>query len=231
MSGDRAWTRPSGLTVVGALATWALWKMDRDCPCRAASRGRARDVAPRGRRSSSSVRDRSRPARSRRRRVCDPSRRRSERCARVGRGRGRSRIVAAPRAAHASPAGGAAAAITITIASAVPAARKDAESEPTAPVMQMVGPAATPSHRSCVRDRRTAGSASCRLGSDDHTVAPGDTFWSIAEDAPRRRQRHPIDGDRARTGDRSSTEPRSAPRPDEPDLIFPGQVFVLPPLS
>ena len=32
MSGDRAWTRPLGLAVAGALATWALWKMGSSLP-------------------------------------------------------------------------------------------------------------------------------------------------------------------------------------------------------
>ena len=66
-----------------------------------------------------------------------------------------------------------------------------------------------------------------------HTVVTGDTFWSIAEDTLRARGggvvseadvvpywHTLIDANRPRLR-----------APDAPDLIYPGQIFVLPPIT
>ncbi len=233
MSGDRAWTRPLGLAVAGALATWALWKMGSSLPmprslgkleletwlreaggaAAAFAIVRVGALAVAGYATLLGV---------------------LGTLARATRAAALSRIVLRLALPTLRPLVAPAAAITISIASALPAAAQG-RGEPSrpAPVMQMIGPAAseppvmtfvitppaaaeTPEpapatlHRGPGRhvlvDRRP--DASCRRAHDpdDGAIIP---YWRSLIDANRDRLR-------AR---------------DEPDLIFPGQVFVLPPLS
>jgi hypothetical protein len=119
-------------------------------------------------------------------------------------------------------------AITVTVASAAPGAAQGRGQPP--PVMQVVAApdAAPPVMRVVVS---TAVAAPAAAPSATHTVVSGDTFWSIAEDALRSgpsssetdvatywRALVELNRDRLRVA-------------GEPDLIFPGQVFDLPPVS
>ena len=66
-----------------------------------------------------------------------------------------------------------------------------------------------------------------------HTVSPGDTFWSIAEDTIRAVGHAASDHDVVSYWHALIDLNRvlGSGCPGEPDLIFPGQVFELPPLS
>ena len=127
------------------------------------------------------------------------------------------------------------AAITLTVTTAVPAFAQGRDQP--APVMQIVAsPDSSPPVMRLLPVRAatempaaaTPVSASART----YTVAPGDTFWSIAEDVVRIEARSTSDPDVASYWraliDANSDRLRV---PGEPDLIFPGQVFELPPLS
>ena len=64
------------------------------------------------------------------------------------------------------------------------------------------------------------------------TVRPGDDFWSIAEHVVSGQSAHPT-GEREVAGYWArliATNRGREPRPGDPDLLFPGQVLVLPPL-
>ncbi len=127
------------------------------------------------------------------------------------------------------------AAVTLTLASALPAAAQGRGAPPPVPVMRVVPIEATtgaPPIMRLVTETTEATEAPPELSSMTHTVVAGDTFWSIAEDTL---QAHAgtvaaadvvsywhalIDANRPRLR-----------APDAPDLIYPGQVFVLPPVT
>ena len=123
------------------------------------------------------------------------------------------------------------AAITLTVTSAVPALAQGRDQP--APVMQIVAsPDSNPPVMRLLPVPAAATTTALSPPASTYTVAPGDTFWSIAEDV-------------VRTAARSTSGPDVVSYwralidvnrdrlqvPGEPDLIFPGQVFELPPLS
>jgi nucleoid-associated protein YgaU len=126
-----------------------------------------------------------------------------------------------------------AAALTISIATALPAGAQ-ARGEPSrpAPVMQVVGPAATepPVMTFMLAPPPVAVTPAAAAGT--YTVSPGDTFWSIADQTLRAAGHDPDDGAIVPYWRSLIEANRDRLRArDEPDLIFPGQVFVLPPVS
>ena len=126
-----------------------------------------------------------------------------------------------------------AAAITITIASALPAAAQG-RGEPSrpAPVMQMIGPAASEPPVMTLVITPPAVAEKPEPAPATYTVTPGDTFWSIADQTLRAAGHDPDDGAIIPYWRSLIEANRDRLRArDEPDLIFPGQVFVLPPLS
>jgi len=122
-------------------------------------------------------------------------------------------------------------AITLTVSSAVPAFAQERD-EP-APVMQVVAsPDANPPVMRFEAAQPPSRAASPSSPVRTHTVAPGDTFWSIAEDVVRTEARSTSDHDVLSYWRALIDLNRDRLRvPGEPDLIFPGQVFELPPLS
>ena len=117
-------------------------------------------------------------------------------------------------------------AATLTLAAAMPAgAQGRGDPSPRPPIMQIVDASTAP-------DPPVLRVATPPESLSTHTVAPGDTFWSIAEDALRAWGAQATDAEivpywRALIdANRDRLEAR-----DEPDLIYPGQVFVLPPVS
>jgi nucleoid-associated protein YgaU len=123
------------------------------------------------------------------------------------------------------------AAITLTVTTAVPAFAQGRD-QPT-PVMQLVAsPDSNPPMMRLVPVVAPAAAAPVSLPTTTHTVAPGDTFWSIAEDVVRGDARSTSDDDVVSYWRALIDVNRDRLRvPGEPDLIFPGQVFELPPLS
>ncbi len=122
------------------------------------------------------------------------------------------------------------AAITLTVSTAVPAVAQGRDQPP--PVMQIVASPDSnpPVMRLVPAEPRAAPAAS--TAATTHTVASGDTFWSIAEDAVRTDGRATSDHDVVSYWHALIDLNRDRLRvPGEPDLIFPGQVFELPPLS
>ena len=121
-------------------------------------------------------------------------------------------------------------AITLTVTTAVPAGAQGRDQPP--PVMQVV--ASSDSNPPVMRlvPAETPVAPAASSAATTHTVAPGDTFWSIAEDVVRTDGHAPSDHDVVSYWhaliDRNHDRLRV---PGEPDLIFPGQVFELPPLS
>ena len=232
MSGDRAWTRPLGLAVVGALATWALWKMGSRLPM------------PRSLEKvelETWLREAGGPAAA-------------FAIVRVGalavaayatllgalgtlalatRAAALSRIVLRLALPTLRPLLAPAAAITITIASAIPAAAQG-RGEPSrpAPVMQMIGAAASKPPVMTLVITPPAVAEKPGAAPATYTVTPGDTFWSIADQTLRAAGHDPDDGAIIPYWRSLIEANRDRLRArDEPDLIFPGQVFVLPPLS
>ena len=120
-------------------------------------------------------------------------------------------------------------AITLTVTTAVPALAQGRDQPP--PVMQIVAsPDSNPPVMRFVQVETRAAPAASSAAT--HTVAPGDTFWSIAEDAVRTDGRAASDHDVVSYWHVLIDRNRDRLRvPGEPDLIFPGQVFELPPLS
>jgi len=120
-------------------------------------------------------------------------------------------------------------AATLTLAAAMPAgAQGRGDPSPRPPIMQIVDASSTAPDLPVM----TVASALPRESLSTHTVAPGDTFWSIAEDALRLSGSQATDSEivpywRALI---EANRDRLKAR-DEPDLIYPGQVFVLPPIS
>ena len=98
--------------------------------------------------------------------------------------------------------------------------------------MQMIGPAASEPPVMTFVITPPVAAETPEPAPATYTVAPGDTFWSIADQTLRAAGHDPDDGaiipywrsliDRNRDRLRAR---------DEPDLIFPGQVFVSPPVS
>ena len=121
-------------------------------------------------------------------------------------------------------------AITLTVTTAVPAGAEGRDQPP--PVMQVV--ASSDSNPPVMRlvPAETPVAPAASSAATTHTVAPGDTFWSIAEDVVRTDGRAPSDHDVVSYWHALIDRNRDRLRvPGEPDLIFPGQVFELPPLS
>jgi nucleoid-associated protein YgaU len=121
-------------------------------------------------------------------------------------------------------------AITLTVTTAVPAVAQGRDQPP--PVMQIVASPDSnpPVMRLVPAETRAAPPAS--TPATTHTVVPGDTFWSIAEDVLRTDGRAASDHDVVSYWHALIDRNRDRLRvPGEPDLIFPGQVFELPPLS
>ncbi len=232
MTSDHAWTRPFGLAVGGALSTWVLWKIGSRLP------------GPRGLEKlelEAWLRETGGPTAA-------------FAIVRVGallvavyatllgvvaglahttRAAVLSRIVLGLALPTLRPLLAPAAVITITIASALPAAAQGrGEPSPPAPVMQMIGPAASDPPVMTLVMTPPALAPKPAAAPATYTVKPGDTFWSIADQTLRAAGRDPddaaiipywrslIEANRDRLRAR-----------DEPDLIFPGQVFLLPPLS
>jgi nucleoid-associated protein YgaU len=232
MSGDRAWTRPLGLAVAGALATWALWKMGSRLPM-----PRSLEMVE----VETWLREAGGPAAA-------------FAIVRVGalavaayatllgalgtvalatRAAALSRIVLRLALPTLRPLLAPAAAITITIASALPAAAQG-RGEPSrpAPVMQMIGPAASEPPVMTFVITPPPAAETPQAAPATYTVAPGDTFWSIADQTLRAAGHDPDDGAIIPYWRSLIEANRDRLRArDEPDLIFPGQVFVLPPLS
>jgi nucleoid-associated protein YgaU len=117
-------------------------------------------------------------------------------------------------------------ALGLTVASPLPAGA-DARDQPP-PVMQIV-----PSPAVDVPVMRLASPpVATPARPATHTVLPGDTFWSIAEDALRTNAPTTTDDDVVSYWRALIDLNRDRLRvPGEPDLIFPGQVFDLPPIS
>lgn len=127
------------------------------------------------------------------------------------------------------------AAMTLTVTSVVPAFAQGRDQP--APVMQIV--ASSDSSAPIMRllpsqgaNEAPAASTADSPAARTYTVAPGDTFWSIAEDVVRIEARSTSDPDVVSYWRSLIDANRDRLRvPGEPDLIFPGQVFELPPLS
>jgi nucleoid-associated protein YgaU len=121
-------------------------------------------------------------------------------------------------------------AITLTVTTAVPALAQGRDQPP--PVMQIV--ASPDSNAPVMRlvPTETRAAPAAPAAATTHTVAAGDTFWSIAEDVVRIDGRGASDHDVVSYWHALIDRNRDRLRvPGEPDLIFPGQVFELPPLS
>ncbi len=121
-------------------------------------------------------------------------------------------------------------AIGLTVTTAVPALAQGRDQPP--PVMQIVAsPDSNPPVMRLVPPETQAAPAASTAATT-HTVASGDTFWSIAEDVVRTDGRATSDHDVVSYWHALIDLNRDRLRvPGEPDLIFPGQVFELPPLS
>ena len=122
------------------------------------------------------------------------------------------------------------AAITLSVSTAVPALAQGRDQPP--PVMQIVAsPDSNPPVMRLVPPETRAAPAA-PTAATTHTVASGDTFWSIAEDVVRTDERGVSDHELVSYWHALIDLNRDRLRvPGEPDLIFPGQVFELPPLS
>ena len=122
------------------------------------------------------------------------------------------------------------AAITLTVSTAVPAVAQGRDQPP--PVMQVVAsPDSNPPVMRLVPAPAPV-APTVSATATTHTVAPGDTFWSIAEDTIRAEGHAASDHDVVSYWHALIDLNRDRLRvPGEPDLIFPGQVFELPPLS
>ena len=225
----RAWTRPLGLAAAAGAAAWALWRMGGALPL---PRSFSRPDIERW------LRDEGSPAA-----VFAIARAGALAVALYAAGLAMLGMVAAiTRAASLSrvtarlavptlrPLLSPVAAVTITIASALPvAAQGRGDPRPPVPVMQLVAP---PTSAAPVMTLVVPMTAPVASPVQTHTVQPGDSFWSIAESALRAA---------GREGSNSEIVPywRSVIEAnrdrlrvrDEPDLIYPGQVFVLPPIS
>ena len=120
----------------------------------------------------------------------------------------------------------------LTLAAAAPAgAQSRGEPNPRPPVMRVVDTDSSSVDPPVMRVvMSTPTPTSVELPT--HTVAPGDTFWSIAEHALRSSRASATDADIVPYWRRliEANRDRLTAR-DEPDLIYPGQVFVLPPIS
>ncbi len=121
------------------------------------------------------------------------------------------------------------AAMTLTLAAGVPAgAQERGDPRPPVPVMVLADTRPAP-----VMDLTpSVKPAAPSLSPATHTVVPGDTLWSIAEDTLRAHGRTPSDADIVPYWKSLIEMNRGRLRvAAEPDLIYPGQVFELPPIS
>ncbi len=124
------------------------------------------------------------------------------------------------------------AAVTLTLASALPSAAQDRGGPSPVPVMRVVPVEAITSSPPVMRLVTGPADAPPDLTPMTHTVVTGDTFWSIAEDTLRARGGVVSEADVVPYWHTLIDANRPRLRaPDAPDLIYPGQIFVLPPIT
>jgi nucleoid-associated protein YgaU len=225
----RAWTRPLGLAIAAVGAAWVLWRMGAALPL---PRSLTRSEIDRW------LRDEGAPAAVfTLARVVALLASAYAACvgllgvaAAVTRAAALSRVTVRLAIPALRPLLAPLAAATITIAGALPvAAQGRSEPRPPVPVMQLVaGPTTTaPVMTLVVPSVQPAQSAM-----QTHTVQPGDSFWSIAEGALRAAGHEGSDAEIAPYWRSLIDSNRDRLRVrDDPDLIYPGQVFLLPPIS